>query len=549
MNQEKEPQTEEKKNPEEEIPGNEAAGENEAPKEENASEEKNEPKTGKTSEFFHSQKFRHGSISTAFSIGFIIVVVLVNILVGILGDKFPSMNLDLTQNGSNTLSADSLKVVDRVKVPATIYILATKEQVQNDSLYSSYGISSSSQVGSLAAKIAERNSNIKVQYIDLDKNPTFAAEYKSDNLTAGDVLVKTDKRYRVLTYTDLFNIQYSQDYSSQQASSNVEGAYASALNAVVADKLPIAAFDTGHSEKMDMTAYKSLLTNNSFETKDFNLLTDQIPDGAQMIVLGYPTTDYTDAEIKKLSDFLGSKTMAGDRSLMVTFYPSQAKMPKLSNFLSEWGIEVPQSVVAESDQSKFISGNPTYLLSDIQTTLDLTGKSEQSGQSSTNYGYFITPDSCPINLLYASKGARTTYSLAKSSAGSYLVSSSTKSSATPAKASYNTAALSQETISAGSDKYYKANVIAVGSSLVFSDGIINSTTFGNGKYMADLSKYATGTSSSDTAISIPTKALNATDITLSTGMSTLLGLGVFTLLFPMIIAIIGIVVHHKRRHL
>lgn len=541
MNQEKEPQNLEKKSPEEQEPKGTEKQET-APDDSGKKEKK-----GKTSEFFHSRKFRRGTLSTAFTVGFIAIVVLVNVLVGILDQKYPSINLDLTKNGSNTLSSQSLKVVDGVKTPITISIIGTKQQVQNDSLYSNEGISSSSQVGTLAEKIAERNPEVKVEYIDLDKNPTFAAEYKSDGLTTGDVVVKSQKRYRVLTYSDLFDIQYGQDDSSQQVSSNVEGAYASALSAVTAEKLPVVAFDTGHSEKMDMTAYKALLKNNSFETKDFNLLTDKIPDGVQMIVLGYPTTDYTDAEIEKLSNFLNSKTLAGDRSLMVTFYPSQTKMPKLSTFLKEWGIEVPQSVVAESDQSKYISGNPTYLLSDIQSSLSLTGKTDQSGQSSTDYGYFITPDSCPINLLYTNKGDRTTYSLAKSAASSYLVNSSTKSTETPAKASYNTAALSQEVLSTGSDKTCHANVIAIGSSLVFSDGIVNSSTFGDGKYMADLSKYATGTSNSDTAVSIPTKQINATDITLTTAQSTWLGLGVFTLLIPMIIAVIGIMVHHKRR--
>jgi hypothetical protein len=498
------------------------------------------PKKGRT-DFFQSSKFRHGSISTAFTAGFIAIVVLLNILVGILGQRFPSINLDLTKNGSNTLSAEGEKAVDKVNLATNIYICATQQQVESDQVDANQGLKYS-QVGNLVAKIAERNPKIKVEYVDLDKNPTFAAEYKNDSVTIGDVVVKTDKRYRVLTYTDLFNIQYSQDYSSSQVYSNVEGALVSALNAVISDKLPVVAFDTGHSEKQDMSAFQKLLDNNSFETKEFNLLTDKIPDNAQMIVLGEPTRDYTDDEIQKLSDFLGSKTLAGDRSLMVTFAPSQTAMPKLATFLEEWGIQVSASVIVESDQSKFISSNPADLLSDVQSNLQL----KKSG--STDYGYFVTPQSCPVKLLFETKGDKTTYSLAKSSDSCFLVDSNTKSTDNLPKQSSNTAALCQETVKNG-DKDYNASVIAVGSSALFTDGIINSSAFGNGTYMVDLSKYATGTSDSSSDVQFTAKPLNATDITMTSQVSTVLGLGVFMLLIPLIIVILGIWVYHKRRHL
>ncbi|WP_411678468.1 Gldg family protein [Caproicibacter sp.] len=572
MNQEKDPRTGAAV-PEEEIPEEKAAGtqqaeaenqqespaetdtldagqnpEPEEKKEDSQKTEKekkggNKPKKDH-SEFFKSSKFRHGSISTAFTAGFIVVVVLVNLLVGIVGERFPSVNLDLTKTGSNSLSSEGMKVVDKVSLATTITVCATKQQVEGDQIYADQGLKYS-QVGSLLAKMAERNPKIQVQYIDLDKNPTFAAEYQSDSLTAGDVVVKTDKRHRVLTYSDLFNIQYSQDYSSSQVYSNVEGALVSALNAVTSEKLPTVAFDTGHAEQQDMTGYQKLLNNNSFETKSFNLLTDAIPDNTQMIVLGLPTRDYTDAEIKKLSDFLGSKTLAGDRSLMVTFSPSQASMPKLATFMEEWGIQVPQAVVVESDQSKFISNNPSDILSDIQSNLQIK---KTSDGSAPDYGYFVTPQASPIKLLFETKGDKHTYSLAKSSDSCYLVDNSTKSTDNLPKQASNTAALSQETVKNG-DKDYNANVIAIGSSLLFTDGVINSSAFGNGTYMVDLAKYATGTADSSSEVQLSTQPLNATDITMTSQVSTFLGLGVFILLIPLIVAVLGILVYNKRRHL
>ena len=491
-------------------------------------------------EYTSSAKFRHGGISTAFTAGFIIVVILINVIVGVLGEKYPSMNMDLTKGNTNSLSQQSLDVVAKVKVPTNIYILATEAQTKGDQLLTEYGIKYS-QVGALAAKMAEKNSNIKVSYIDLDKDPTFANTYKADKIVAGDVIIKTDKRYRVLAYTDLFDVQYSQDGSSSNTYSMVDSALASGLNSAIADTVSIAAFDTGHSEQMDSTTYKKLLGNNSFDTKDVNLLTEAIPDKTQLLVLGCPTSDYTEAEIKKLDAFLSNTALAGDRSLMITFNPNQAEMPNLSTFLKEWGIEVPQAVVVESDKTKYYNDNASYILSNVQTTLSLTGKS-------TDYGYFTTPQSNPINLLFETKGTKTTYSLAKTNDTSYLVDANTKQDETPKKAAQNTAVLSQDTVKSGA-KEYKANVIALGSTLMFNSEILSANTFGNSKYMVDLSKYATGTTSEAAAITTTQVQTNVADITLSTQMSTLLGLGVFTILIPLLIAIAGIWVYQKRRHL
>lgn len=489
--------------------------------------------------FFTSSKFKRGSITTAFTVGFLVVIVLINVIVSILGQRYPSINLDLTQNSVNTLSEQAAKVVAGVKEPVTIYIMGTESQVKNDQILTNYGIRYS-QVGILASKMAERNSNIKIQYVDLVKNPTFANQYKSDNLQEGDVVVKSAKRDRVLTYTDLFNVQYSQDGQSTNTYSMVDSGLASGLNSVVADTLPVVAFDTGHSEQMDATTYKSLLAGNSFETKDFNILTDKIPDKTQLVVLGCPTTDYTEGEINKLDSFLSSTSIAGDRSLMITFFPNQKTMPNLAAFLKEWGMEVPQAVVVESDQSKYYTNDASYILSNVQTKLSLGGKGD--------YGYFSTPQSNPVNILYDSRGSRTTYALATSNDTCYLVDNNTKSTDKQAKKAYNTAALCQDTVKSG-DKTYKANVIALGSTTMFTGQILGANTFGNARYVVDLSKYATGTGNTATAITSTPVQTTVSDITLDTQKSTLLGLGVFTLLLPLLIACAGILVFSKRRHL
>ena len=103
------------------------------------------------------------------------------------------------------------------------------------------------------------------------------------------------------------------------------------------------------------------------------------------------------------------------------------------------------------------------------------------------------------------------------------------------------------TVSSNGNDYH-ANVVALGSSPFFVDGILNSSTFNNSTWTADLARYMTGSNDSGT---IPTKSVqtNTMDISIPAGAIHFLGIGVFTLLIPMCFAVAGIVVYRKRRRL
>lgn len=497
----------------------------------------------KIGDFFKSARFRHGGVATVFTAGFIVVIVLLNIVVSVLSDRFPSVNLDLTAGNTNTLSEDAQKVVDAVKSPTTITILANEEDVRNDAvLSSSYGLKYS-QVGILASKMQERNPNIKVEYVDLDKNPTFASNYQNDSLTAGCVLVKTEKRYRVLQVTDLFNVQSDYTTGASQSYSTVDGALASAVNQTNSETLPVVAFATGHNELLDASAFKSLLAGGSFETVSFNLLTEEVPEKAQMIVLATPSTDFTEEELKKLDTFLSDSKLLASRSLFITFHPSQEALPNLSNFLREWGIEVPRAVVMETDQTKLSRNDPTYILTQTGMDSDI-----DFGSGTTDYGYVTMPQSTPVNLLFQSQDGVSTHALAASYDSSYLVDESTAADSEPKKASYTTLALAQKYMTIN-NKSYQQNVVVAGSSLMFSSGYLTASTFGNGKYTLDLAKYVTGTTNNDSGVVITPVQTNVTDITLTAAASNILGIGVFTLLIPLAVLLAGVVVFLKRRHL
>jgi ABC-2 type transport system permease protein len=378
----------------------------EKPAEEQPAEEEPKPekaKKKKSAALFQSERFKHGSIATAFTAGFIAIVVLLNVIVGILGDRYPSVNLDITKSSNNTLSAEALEIVDKVTTPVEITICASKAACESGSVTSSGG--DYSEVNSLLSKAAERNGNITLNYVDLDKDPTFAQQYKSDSLTTGDVIVKSSKRYRVLTPSDLFTSSTDSQTYTTTYYSNVDASFASALNNVISEAVPVVAFETGHSEQMDTAGYKKLLGNASFEAKEFNILTEEIPANTQIVVLGCPTTDFTDAEIKKLETYLHDTSTTVNRSLLVTYSPGQGGLTTLDAYLSEWGLSAAtDSVIAETNSSKYYS-NQLMIFSDVDSD-DITLKS-----SGTTYSNLLTPYASPVTIQGKSVGMKSLYAL------------------------------------------------------------------------------------------------------------------------------------------
>ena len=134
------------------------AAEEKEKKDKKKSREKGEKKTLK--QHLTSERFKHGTMATALTAVFLVAVVLVNVLVGILGERFPSINLDMTKNSENSLSEEAAEIVDEVEEPTEIYIMLDEDTAESNSMYQT--------VVSIASRMVERNSNITLQFKDPD---------------------------------------------------------------------------------------------------------------------------------------------------------------------------------------------------------------------------------------------------------------------------------------------------------------------------------------------------------------------------------------------
>ncbi len=486
-----------------------------------------------------SRRFKRGGMATVFTAVFVVVIILINVVVSLLSERFPSMNIDLTANKVNTLSDAALEVAKEVEEETTIYILATDDWLD---YANNQGVAYSTLV-SLSDKLAEANSKIKVEQVDLEKNPSFVNEYADENLTNGCVVVKTDKRYRVLTISDLFPSESNRQTGSTASYNDVDSALATAIKQVNLSEVPVVSIATGHSEAMTnaFDSLTSFLNENAFDVQQFNILSEDIPENTQILFLGTPNTDYTEDELKKLDEYLSEKESGKTRTLLISATPGQASLPNLMSFLEEWGISYDStSMVLESDSSRTF-GNSALYLSDVDS---------ENGIPDGDYPLLVTPYSVPVTRLFDSNNSVVTYSLAATSEGSYLqkTDSDEDASETAEKKSYDTAVLARKSLdSSGTGAY--ANVIVLGSTYMLDPSTLNTSTFSNGDYFIDLAKYATDTTNSNNTVYSPRVQAGVQDITATTNVINFLGLGVFTITIPVVILLAGLAVYIKRRHL
>ena len=490
----------------------------------------------------HKEKFKHGSLAVVFTVVFIAVIIVINVLVSALTTRFPSMNFDLTKEGLNTLSDEATDVAKEIVNETTIYIIGSEDAIRGDEVYSNYSLKYS-QVANLADRLHELNDKIKVEYIDPDMNPQFISDYADDSLTTGKVMVKTDKRHKTLAVTDLFSIQQDSSTGQYNYYSKVDGALANALYLVNLDTVPVVAFATGHNEMLtvsdNLSTFTGMLNDNNFEVKEFNMLTDEIPEDASIVVLGTPTTDYTSEELSKLEAYLGDEKMGSSRTLYVMTAPNAgwSSMPNLSSFLAEWGMEPQSQEVLESNTNNTLYNMPYAIFANVTDSV-----------LSKTYDNVVKVQAAPVKRLFTANNDISTYSVIETSDTAYL-SNDEKVLETPETDTYTILAFAQRYM----DNQGKicANVVVDGCAADFYDGssLLGNSTFGNKDVTLDLIKNLTGTTDTRVGLTVNQTQTNTMDINASSAVTWSIGMMLFTIVVPVAVLVIGLVIFLRRRHL
>ncbi|MGI5895585.1 MAG: Gldg family protein [Oscillospiraceae bacterium] len=488
--------------------------------------------------FAKKKNFKYGTVATAITIGFVALVVVINIIATLLLQKFP-LSIDLTSSGKYEISQESIDYVQQLDRSVTIYVLADEASFNDPASEYVY------QVGQLLRRYSQYSDKITVTYVDVENNPGFAAGYQNESLSTGDLIVQSDLRYQKFNWQDMFDLTL--DSTGQyitEIASKAEQTLTSAILYVTDDDPVRVTFVNGHDEA-ELPALQELFTKNGYEIDSVNTLGAEIDPDTQVLVIVAAQRDFTEFEVDKLDAFLTNGGSYG-KQLYYIADPSQPDMPNLETFLEEWGIRFMDGVVQETDKDKSYSKSPFFSMQDMDHL-----NNEFLGRTDPLTAWLVMPNTRPIEALYESQYNFTLNVLAQTYSSTVLYPSNAweddsweASGAT--KQPFNTIVATQKATDAGGieEDRERSTVVAFGSASMFVSDLM-STNLGNAQFTIDLTNQLTGKQDGITVVPVD---MTAATLEINATQAIVLGI-VFVAVLPLAVLICGLVVFLRRRNL
>ena len=514
----------------------------------------------------NTRRLRFGTTSTVLTVVVIAAVVLLNVLVGIVADKFP-VTWDLSSDKVFTLSNESVEIAKGVTKDVEIVLFLAEEELTNPTLGSAFNVEELNTCMKELYTALQQYSNhsgekVTFKFINPDQEPTKYAAYSDYEVEAGDILFISGERHRVCTIYDLNNFVsdiypelYSYGYYNTSFESKVEQVLASNIHALQSEKDRVVQVLVGHSEDSNTIAgLKTLYELNGFTFKE-NTITGsaEFDENAEVMLIAAPTTDYSNAEIQRVQEWVYNDGNYG-RHLMVFVSPT-ANCPNLYELLDvQYGIQVTDELLLETDYNRMYYYTPTFPFGDIPTT-DYTGKSASTGKLCTPTARRLTtslasapeqedaaiydigvpltnyPESAQLIKLedYSKENVEGVY---KADNAEYPLTSMIAC----VKKGYNNN-IYEDT--------YGTIVVSGCPAMAYSE-YVQYAAFSNEDLLLDVVNSVTGYENS---ITISNKVLTTDTVTFDGGVQLWVGLGLFTIGIPVVLLVVCLVVFLRRKNL
>lgn len=326
---------------------------------------------------FNTKKLRFGSMSVAVTAVFVVSIVLLNIIVGGLADRYP-IALDLSEDQVYTMTADSQAVAESIEQELNIVVFADELIFSQSTVgANSYGVPEYDTMllelyNILKQYSVHSNGLVKCTYIDPNQSPAEFATYQQlYEVEAADILLHTETQSRTISVDDLFAIEYSEtDQYTYIFESKVESVLASAINSLIGGEIRTVIALTGHSEDETLiSSLKSLYELNGYQFVEHNLSgSEPFDESGEIMLIAAPQFDYSDDQIKRINNWMKNGENYG-RHLMVYTHLS-ADCPNLYEMLEvDYKISVTNQIVLETDLERVYSGsyqaNAFHTLTDV----------------------------------------------------------------------------------------------------------------------------------------------------------------------------------------
>lgn len=514
----------------------ETAGKTEDTKAKKAKNKKSKPQKekGKFKKFMKSRKAKHGTVAMAITALVIVMVIVLNIIIGLLVNRFPDLELDLTSNNSFALQDDTIDYVSHLNNDVTVYILMEKDKFESQG---TYFVQAQKMLNKMASK---SDGKMKIRYVDLTSNPSFTSNYPNVDWQSSSanniVLVESGKQYKVLTLTDCFEYDeqtYNYYGTYSFTGTKIEQAVVTAILNVTTDDKVVVDMIKGNNEQ-DYSSLKSLLENNAYQVNEVSLATGDFDKDAKVAIMYAPSVDLDEKIVEKLSTWLSNDGKYG-RSLIYVPTADMGEMPNLDDFLKEWGMSIDRGYVFETDETALVNANSPYAftVSYGDYYKDNLKNSKIPVVVSESHAVNITDENTAHALLKTTDKA------------GVLPIDADKSWDYKDAITGNGENVAAEGVMTNEDKK-SSRVVVFGSYIMFSDTIMKYNSFNNSAYFMNVIN--TIADKEDVGITIESKSIDNTELGITDVATQNTMLVVFVIVIPIAILVAGFVFWLRRRN-
>ena len=478
----------------------------------------------KIKRLFKTKGTKHGAYSVGVTAAVVAIVVVLNLIIGQLPEKYRS--IDVSNTKIYEISDTSKTLLKNLDQKITMKVLANEEEADE-------------RIRTFLSKYSGLSKNISVEWIDPVLHPSVLEENDASENTIIVSCEETGKTttvaFRDMIVTDMYSYYYTGTASESEFDG--EGQLTGAVNYVVNDAGQQVYRTIGHGEAALSSTINDLMNKNNYQVEEWNLLMEgSVPEDCELLLINAPTKDLTEEERTAIETYLGQ---GGDVMLLLG-EKNAAEMPNFAALMKTYGMEPADGYIA--DPERCYQGNYYYLFPQLSLSDEMAdGISSEMVLVINAHGFTVTD---------AARDTITTTAFMNSSDHAYAITEEKQTEGSYALGAVAVETIEDETESESTEKSEttedsetkesRFTVISAGS-LIDSQITDTFTTLENTTiFMNAVTANFDGVEN----LSIEPKSL-------SIEYNTVQHIGVFSLLvifgIPVLILVVGFVVWFKRR--
>ena len=284
---------------------------------------------------------------TFFTLMLVLILIGIFILVNLVFINLDIKPLDFTSEKLYTLSEESKEQVKDIEQNVTLYF---------------FGYDEEDTPIVLAKQYSNINDKITVQIIDTSERPDLAAQY-GVNTSSQLVAVQSSQRYKIIDSSEM----YTYDSTTYQTIDITEQKLTNAILDVTIAQKPQIYFLTGHGEygideSDPMKQLKVYIENDINDVNSLDLLTSDMPETCDVLIIANPTSDFTDLETEKIQNYINNGGNIMWLQDPYAFNSNQTELTNVNKILSQYGISFSNGVVCETSSENMIVGSPDLII-------------------------------------------------------------------------------------------------------------------------------------------------------------------------------------------